>query len=42
MKVESSIETEKKRIKIPKIENEETRSNNPEFNKNSKKKKSIG
>ncbi|MFU0443530.1 hypothetical protein ACMBCN_01870 [Candidatus Liberibacter asiaticus] len=33
-----SIETEKKEIKIPKIENEETGSNNPKFNKNPRKK----
>ncbi|MFU0443403.1 hypothetical protein ACMBCN_01205 [Candidatus Liberibacter asiaticus] len=47
LKVESSIEIEKKGIKITKIENEEIGSNNPEFkgsnnpefNKNREKKK---
>ncbi|MCG7218510.1 hypothetical protein ACMBCN_01930, partial [Candidatus Liberibacter asiaticus] len=37
--VEYSIETKKKEIKIPKIKNEETNSNNPESNNNPKNKK---
>nr|MCG7218478.1 hypothetical protein [Candidatus Liberibacter asiaticus] len=39
LKVESSIEIEKKGTKIPKLENEEIGNNNPESNNNLEKKK---